>query len=157
MDAIELLKADHKVVEGYFKEVEKAEPAKRPAIFAKIKADLDAHAHIEENIFYPALKADGNEQLVDIVLEGIEEHHQIKMFLAELDSLSGKAEEFEPKLTVLIEDTRHHVKEEEGEMFPLTKKQFDKKVLEDLGAKMEAEKEKFKASHKPAAGKAQKA
>ena len=157
MDAIALLKADHKVVADLFAQVEKTGPAKHPEIFTKIKAELDAHAHIEEAIFYPRLKAEGSKELADIVLEGIEEHHQIKMFLAELESLSGKAEEFEPKLKVLIEDTEHHVKEEEGEMFPLVKKEFDKKVIEDLGTQMEAEKEKFKASHKPAAGKAQKA
>ena len=154
MDAIALLKADHKVVEGLFAQVEKTGPAKHPEIFTKIKAELDAHAHIEEKIFYPKLKAEGTKELVDIVLEGLEEHHQMKMFLAELASLSGKAEEFEPKLTVLIEDTKHHVKEEEGEMFPLVKKQFEKKVLEDLGARMEAEKEKFKASQSGSSAKA---
>ena len=151
MDAIALLKADHKVVAGLFAEVEKTGPAKHPAIFTKIKAELDVHTHIEETIFYPKLKAEGNKKLVDITLEGIEEHHQVKMFLMELDALSGKEEEFEPKLTVLIEDVEHHVKEEEETMFPLVTKQFDKKVLEDLGAEMEAEKEKFKTSASKAA------
>ncbi len=155
MDALALLKADHKVVADLFEQVEKTSPSKHPDLFKRIKAELDVHAHIEENIFYPKLKAEGTKELVDIVLEGIEEHHQIKMFLAELESLSGKAEEFEPKLTVLIEDTEHHVKEEEGEMFTLVRKQFDKKILDELGEKMEAEKEKYKASHKPAPGKSQ--
>ncbi len=153
MNAIELLKADHKVVAGLFAEVEKTAADKHPAIFKKIKAELDVHTHIEETIFYPKLKAEGNKELVDITLEGIEEHHQVKMFLTELSKLSGKAEEFEPKLTVLIEDVEHHVKEEEGTMFPLVNKQFDKKVLEELGAEMEAAKEKFKGSSAAAAAK----
>ena len=153
MDARELLKADHKVVADLFEQVEKTSPSKHPAIFNKIKAELDAHAHIEEVIFYPKLKAEGTKELVDIVLEGIEEHHQIKMFLSELDALAGKEEEFEPKLKVLIEDTEHHVKEEENEMFPLVKKQFDKKVLEDLCVQMVAEKEKFQTSASKAASK----
>ncbi|MBK7933132.1 MAG: hemerythrin domain-containing protein [Pyrinomonadaceae bacterium] len=153
MNAIELLKSDHEVVAGLFAEVEKTGEDKHPAIFQKIKAELDVHAHIEEKVFYPKLKADGNKELVDIVLEGVEEHHQVKMFLRELDALSTDSEKFEPKLTVLIEDVEHHVKEEEKEMFPLVKKQFDDATLEELGAEMEKEKAAFKRSYAAAAGK----
>lgn len=146
MNAIELLKADHKVVSDLFKKVESTEETEHPAIFVKIKAELDVHAHIEETIFYPKLKAEGDKELVDIVLEGIEEHRQMKMFLRELDGLSDESEKFEPKLKVLIEDVEHHVKEEEGEMFPLVKDQLDAAVIEELGAEMEKEKGKFKKS-----------
>lgn len=147
MNAVELLKADHKVVADLFKKVEATKKSEHPAIFAKIKAELDLHTHIEETIFYPKLKAEGNKELVDIVLEGIEEHRQVKMFLKELDGLSGESEKFEPKLKVLIEDVEHHVKEEEGEMFPLVKKQLDAAVIDELGAQMEEEKADFKKSH----------
>ncbi len=146
MNAIELLKADHKVVADLFKKVETTKESEHPAIFVKIKAELDVHAHIEEVIFYPKLKAEGNKELVDIVLEGIEEHRQMKMFLKELDALSNESEKFEPKLKVLIEDTEHHVKEEEEEMFPLVKNQFDAAVIDELGAQMEKEKANFKKS-----------
>jgi iron-sulfur cluster repair protein YtfE (RIC family) len=146
MNAIELLKADHKVVADLFKKVESTDEKQHPAIFKKIKAELDVHAHIEETIFYPALRADGNKELVDIVLEGIEEHRQMKMFLKELDGLSDESEKFEPKLKVLIEDTEHHVKEEENEMFPLVNKQFDAAVVEEWGKKMEKEKANYKKS-----------
>ena len=153
MNAIDLLLADHKVVNELFKKVEGSGESEHPAIFRQIRAELDVHAHIEETIFYPKLVADGNKPLVDIVLEGIEEHRQIKMFLKELDGLSGESTKFEPKLTVLQEDTEHHVKEEEEEMFPLVKKQFDADVLEELGAAMEAEKVNFKKSQAAAGGK----
>ena len=143
MNAIEVLKADHKKVADFFDDVKATEPDEHPAIFAKIKAALDAHAHIEEAIFYPKLQAEGDKDLVDITLEGIEEHHQVKMFLQELDGLSGDSEKFEPKLKVLIEDVEHHVKEEEGEMFPLVKDQFSSEILDELGSAMEAEKVKF--------------
>ncbi len=143
MNAIELLKADHKVVAGLFAKVKASKESDHPAIFAKIKAELDVHTHIEETIFYPKLKAEGESELFDITLEGIEEHHQIKMFLKELDALSGKNETFEPKLTVLIEDVEHHVKEEEGTMFRLIKKEFSAAVLDDLGAEMERAKKDF--------------
>jgi Hemerythrin HHE cation binding domain. len=151
MNAIELLKSDHQVVADLFKKVESTDESKHPAIFKEIKAELDVHAHIEETIFYPALKAEGNKELVDIVMEGIEEHRQMKMFLKELDGLSDESEKFEPKLKVLIEDTEHHVKEEEGEMFPLVKKQFDAAVIEDWGTKMEKEKANFKRSQSASA------
>ena len=144
MNAIELLKADHKVVKNLFKKVESTDESKHPAIFAEIKKELDLHAHIEETIFYPKIKAEGEKELVDIVLEGIEEHRQVKMFLKELDGLSSDSEKFEPKLKVLQEDVEHHVNEEEEEMFPQVEAGFDAKVLEELGTEMEAEKEKFK-------------
>ena len=146
MNAIELLKADHEVVAGLFKKVEATKESEHPSIFVRIKAELDVHAHIEEAIFYPRLKEEGNKELVDIVLEGIEEHRQVKMFLKELDALSDESEKFEPKLKVLIEDVEHHVKEEEKEMFPLVKAQFDKTALEALGSEMEKEKATFRRS-----------
>lgn len=151
MNAIELLKADHEVVAALFAEVESTSEDKHPAIFRKIKAELDVHTHIEEKIFYPKLKEDGDEELVDIVLEGIEEHRQVKMFLRELDSLSEDSEKFEPKLTVLIEDVEHHVEEEEKEMFKLVKDQFDEATLEELGTEMEEEKAAFQKSNAAAA------
>ena len=146
MNAVDLLIADHKVVKELFEKVAASKDSEHPAIFKKIQAELDVHAHIEETIFYPKLVAEGDKPLVDIVREGIEEHRQVKMFLKELDPLSGDSPKFEPKLTVLQEDVEHHVKEEEEEMFPLVRKQFDAAVLEELGAAMEAEKAKFKKS-----------
>ncbi|MEJ7623882.1 MAG: hemerythrin domain-containing protein [Pyrinomonadaceae bacterium] len=146
MNAVELLKADHDVVRKLFQDVKESDESKHPAIFKKIKAELDAHAHIEEVIFYPKLKEEGDKELVDIVLEGIEEHRQIKMFLRQLADLSDDSEQFEPKLKVLMEDTDHHVKEEEDEMFPLVKDQLDSDVLGRMGEKMAAEKEKFMAA-----------
>ena len=153
MNAIEVLKADHKVVVGLFAEVKSSPDSKHPAIFAKINDELETHTHIEETIFYPKLEAKGNKALVDITLEGIEEHHQVKMFLKELDALSGDSEKFEPKLTVLIEDVEHHVKEEEETMFPLVKDQFDADALDEMGAEMEAEKGRFKKTLTATAGK----
>ncbi len=153
MDAIELLKADHKVVADLFAKVEATDESEHPALFEKIKAELDVHTHIEETIYYPKLKADGTKEIVDITLEGIEEHHQVKMFLRELSSLADESEKFEPKLKVLIEDVEHHVKEEEEEMFPKVKSHFDADTLSELGSAMEAEKANFKKSQAAAGGK----
>lgn len=153
MNAIELLKADHKAVADLFAKIKTNNDIERPAIFVKIKAELDAHTHIEETIFYPKLKAEGNKALVDITLEGIEEHHQVKMFLKELDGLVRDSPKFEPKLKVLIEDVEHHVKEEEETMFPLVKEQFDSEILNRLGSEMEQAKKDFQKSASASAGK----
>jgi hemerythrin superfamily protein len=151
MNAIELLKADHDKVEELFKQVEANEDGDNSGTFEKIKTELDVHAHIEEVIFYPKLKEEGDEELKDVVLEGIEEHRQVKMFLKELSNLTADSEKFDPKLKVLMEDVRHHVEEEESEMFPKCEKQFDETVLEELGAEMEAEKTSFKKTLKASA------
>jgi len=147
MNAIELLKADHKVVDGLFQKVEATEESEHPALFEKIKAELEVHAHIEEAIFYPKLIEDGDKDLADLTKEGIEEHHEVKMFLREITALADESDKFEPKLTVLMENVQHHVQEEEGEMFQMVEEQFDESILEELGAEMEAEKATFAKSN----------
>ena len=151
MNALELLKADHQKVADLFEQVESTDESKHPALFEKIKTELEIHAHIEETILYPKLREEGDEELTDIVNEGIEEHHQVKIFLREISSLSDDSEKFEPKLKVLIEDVEHHVEEEEGEMFPLVEAQFDAEVLNELGMEMEAEKKNFAGSRSSSA------
>ena len=149
MNAIELLKEDHDKVDKLFQKVKATEESEHPAIFEQIKMELDVHTHIEETIFYPKMLEEGDEELQDIVKEGIEEHRQAKMFLRELANLSDDSDKFQPKLKVLMEDIEHHVQEEEGEMFKMVEKQFDAAVLEELGKEMEAEKKKVMKS-KPA-------
>jgi iron-sulfur cluster repair protein YtfE (RIC family) len=144
MNALELLKADHKVVDGYFQEFEATDDeSKQRELFEKIAEELTIHAHLEEKIFYPALLEEGDEELQDIVKEGIEEHHLVKQTIREISNLAEESEKLEPKLTVLAENTRHHVMEEEGEMFQMVEEQLDAETLEELGAEMEAEKKAF--------------
>lgn len=151
MNAIELLKEDHNKVERLFQKVKATEEGEEhKELFKKIKAELDAHTHIEEKIFYPRLKEE--EELADITLEGIEEHHQAKMFLRELASLSEDSEKFEPKLKVLMEDITHHVQEEQGEMFPKVQKIIDEAELEELGKLMEEEKKIFQKTQTASGG-----
>jgi len=151
MNAIELLKTDHDKVDRLFQKVKATDEDEHKDLFEKIKAELDAHTHIEEKIFYPRLKEE--EELEDIVLEGVEEHHQAKMFLRELANLSDDSEKFEPKLKVLMEDITHHVQEEEGKMFPDVEKILGTAELEKLGAQMEEEKKKFTKSQTAGSGK----
>ena len=151
MNAIELLKEDHDKVSRLFQKVKATEEGEHKELFKKIHEELEIHTHIEETIFYPKMKE--KSELEDLVLEGIEEHHQVKMFLRELSALSDDSEKFEPKLKVLMEDVTHHVQEEEGEMFPMVEELFDEATLEELGAEMKEEKESFKKTLTASSGK----
>lgn len=143
MNAIELLKEDHRVVEDLFGQIEALTPSKFPPILKKIKGALETHAHIEEKVFYPHLLKEGNKDLVDVVREGLEEHDQMKQMLRKVTASSKKDVQFEAKVKVMIEDTRHHVREEENEMFSMVRDQFSGDVLDLLGEKMQAEKDKY--------------
>src|SRR5688500_1621818 len=112
MNAIELLTKDHRVVDELFEQVESSDTTASAELFLEIKAELEAHAHIEESICYPALQADGDEELIELTSEALQEHAQMKVFLGELDVVQSDSDKFEPLLTKLIEDVRHHVEEE---------------------------------------------
>jgi hemerythrin superfamily protein len=150
MNAIELLKEDHNKVDRLFQKVKATEEGEEHReLFQKIKAELEAHTHIEEKIFYPRLKEE--EELEDITLEGIEEHHQAKMFLRELSNLTDDSEKFEPKLKVLMEDITHHVQEEEGDMFIKVQKVIGEDELKELGKLMAEEKKNFQKTQSASA------
>jgi hemerythrin superfamily protein len=138
-DAIVLLKNDHKTVEKLFKQFEKAgdnaHKTKRD-IVDKIIEELSIHAAIEEQHFYPTIREKAPD-ISDDVLEGLEEHHLVKWTLSELTNMSPQAERFDAKVTVLIEMVRHHVEEEEGDMFPKVREAMGRKDLQELGDTME--------------------
>jgi hemerythrin superfamily protein len=126
MDAIALLKADHKSVETLFRKFEQSGPnAKkmRRRLVERIVRELAVHSVIEEQVFYPAVRSKGGE-LQEMILLALEEHHVAKWLLKELEDLPADAERFEAKVTVLMENIRTHVAEEERELFPLVRKAF---------------------------------
>jgi hemerythrin-like domain-containing protein len=143
MDAITMLKQDHQAVERLFKRFEKAGDrafAEKRKLADQIVEALSRHAAIEEQVFYPVARATvpGTE---DVVLESLEEHHVVKWVLSELDGMDSAAERFDAKMTVLIENVRHHVEEEEHEFFPKVRAELDRKMLAELGRALEAAKE----------------
>jgi len=111
-----LLKKDHDTVKDLFEKFEKAEsrPAKRKIVIEAL-AELKVHATIEEEIFYPAVREPVGD---DTMNEADEEHHVAKVLIAELDEMDGQEDHYEAKFTVLAENVRHHIKEEENEVFP---------------------------------------
>lgn len=141
-DAIVLLKNDHKDVEKLFKQFEKlgdgAVKTKRKVVDQIIEA-LSTHAAIEEQHFYPTIREQAPD-VADDVLEGLEEHHIVKWTLSELEGMSPEAERFDAKVKVLMESVRHHVEEEESEMFPKVREALGRKELRELGDLMEKSK-----------------
>jgi hemerythrin superfamily protein len=142
MDAISMLKDDHRTVEALFKRFEKAGDrafALKRKLVDKMVEELSRHAAVEEQLFYPETRATVP-GIDDIVLESIEEHHIVKWVLSELEHMDPRDEAFEAKVTVLIENVRHHVKEEEGDYFPKVRGALGRKALGDLGEAMAAAK-----------------
>jgi hemerythrin superfamily protein len=148
MDAITLLKDDHKAVEALFKRFEKAGDkayAEKRAVVDRIIESLSKHAAIEEQLFYPVVRATVPDT-EDIALESLEEHHIVKWVLSELDTMVPEDERFDAKVTVLIENVRHHVEEEETEFFPKVRDELGRNALSDLGDAM-ATAEKVAPTH----------
>jgi hemerythrin superfamily protein len=139
MDAITLLKEDHKTVKGLFRQFEKAgdnAKAKKRQLVDKIIEELSIHAAIEEQLFYPAVR-EAIDEAEDDVLEALEEHHVVKWTLRELIDMDPSEERFDAKVTVLIEMVEHHAEEEESDMFPKVRKAVGRKALGELGDAME--------------------
>jgi hemerythrin superfamily protein len=143
MDATKLLKEDHDEVRKLFKEYQKTgerSVAKKSALFEQIREALTVHSEIEEEIFYPAVRAARSKDAKEEVAEAIEEHRIVKELLDEMGALTAGGEKFEAKMTVLIESVEHHADEEEKEMFKTARKDMSRDELEKLGGRMEARK-----------------
>ena len=137
MDAIALLKADHDKVKKLLSDgeetTERAEKG-RTELFATLKEEMLIHERIEEEIFYPALKA--HPKAKDIVLEGYEEHHVVDEIMGELETTPVTDEKWAAKFLVMKENIEHHIEEEEGEMFKQARQVFSTEELEALGVRM---------------------
>ncbi len=139
-DAISVLTDDHRTVNELFKRFEQTTDRAiktRTELVDKIIRELSIHAAIEEQLFYPRLREAGK-KLKDDVLEGLEEHHVVKQLLAEIEKMDPEMDRFEAKVTVLIENVRHHIEEEEGEMFPRARKALTAEELVEIGEGLEA-------------------
>ena len=153
-DAIVLLKADHKELRKVFTDFEKAgenaHTAKGKLVDRMIEL-LTVHTYIENEVMYPRVRA-LLPDLEDDVLESYEEHHVADLLVVELAALAPTAERFTAKTTVLIENVRHHMDEEEQDWFPKVREGLGRKTLQDLGAEMlEAKKKAPRRPSQPSA------
>jgi hemerythrin superfamily protein len=137
MKATDLLKKQHKEVKALFKKIEKTQNGRaRRQLLDEIVSALEGHTIIEEEMFYPAVRGLETQKAEAMVLEAFEEHHVVKLVLAELPTVNPDDERFEAKMTVLSELVLHHADEEEKDMFRLAQK-LGKDELESLGEQME--------------------
>jgi hemerythrin superfamily protein len=137
MKATDLLKKQHKEVKALFKKIEKTQNGRaRRQLLDEIASALEGHTIIEEEMFYPAVRGLETQKAEAMVLEAFEEHHVVKLVLAELPTVNPDDERFEAKMTVLSELVLHHADEEEKDMFRLAQK-LGKDELESLGEQME--------------------
>ena len=134
-----MLERDHRRFEELFakgeKTTERAVRA-RKALLTTLKAELEKHELIEEQVLYPALKPHRDAR--DIVLEGYQEHHVADILVKELERLSPDDERWGAKFKVLKENIEHHIEEEEGDMFRTARTVLGRDRLEALGRRMEA-------------------
>ncbi|MGH7833044.1 MAG: hemerythrin domain-containing protein [Candidatus Binatia bacterium] len=138
-NAIEMLKQDHRKVEELFKQFEETEDDNiKEQICEMTIQELETHATLEEEIFYPAAQPHVDEQ--ELLDEAREEHHVVRLLLGELKKMSAGDERYDAKYKVLAESVKHHVEEEESELFPMVQDDLD---AEALGEKMQARKEKL--------------
>ena len=168
LDAIALLKQDHRIVEQLFEEFEAAEENEQSDIAERVCQFLTVHAQIEEEILYPAAKeAFAEEEDDDLVIEAEVEHATAKDLIAKIEAMTPDDEAFKATVKVLSEYIKHHVKEEESEMFPKLKKtELDLKelggqlmerkltLMEELGIEAEEEGESSKKSRPSGSSKA---
>jgi hemerythrin superfamily protein len=138
MDAIALLKQQHREVEELFEKFEKAGEGKAEVmmdLFARIADNLAAHTTIEEKLFYPSVYVGPT---ADKLQEAVEEHLSAKRVMADLLDMDPSDAQFKAKMKVLQELVEHHVEEEEKELFKDVKKLMGKEELAIIGEQMEA-------------------
>ena len=137
-DAIVLLREDHRQVRKLFTQFEKAGEdanAAKADIVDKVIELLTVHTYLENEVMYPRVR-ELVPDLEDDILESYEEHHVADLLVAELEAMDPTDERFTAKTTVLIENVRHHMDEEENDWFPQVRERLGRKQLQHLGAEM---------------------
>lgn len=144
-DAISLLKADHREVEKWFDEFDKARThARKEDLARKICMALKTHTIIEEEIFYPAFLEATDE--TDIHHEAEVEHEGAKRIIADIESAGPEDDYFDARVTVLAEMVKHHVKEEEKRGGMFSKAREADMDLMALGEKLQQRKDEVMRS-----------
>ena len=142
MDALTLLRQDHQEVQELFKRFENSsDQREKQRIAQRALMELDVHAKIEEEIFYPSLRQmnRGESETSELMNEAEEEHHVAEMLIDELRAMREVNDRYEAKFKVLAESVKHHIQEEESEMLPKAA-EAGRERLEELGLEMEERK-----------------
>src|ERR1043165_3694625 len=144
MDALDLIKEDHKRLKKMLKETLEAETSQREERMDHLRTELVAHERMEEEVFYPRLRDE--KKTHEPVLEGYEEHHVADVILDELLDVPPETDLWKAKVKVLKENVEHHMDEEEDELFKGARAALDREELNRLGERMERIKRSAEAS-----------
>ena len=139
-DVLALLKRDHTEVKGLFDQIQglgDRAVAQRRKLGEKICAALETHSKFEEQTLYPQVRerAEDREDR-EQVLEAFEEHGIADRLVGDLKGMDATDERYEPKMQVLSEAIRHHIREEEGKLFPIVRDLFEKEELDEMGEQL---------------------
>jgi Hemerythrin HHE cation binding domain len=159
-NAVQMIRQDHKKVEGLFKKFDQAKNhSAKKRIADQVVQELEVHTTLEEEIFYPAVRKElGDEEMID---EDEKEHQQAKDIIQELKTMDGEDEQLEEKFSELVECIKHHVEEEQGEMLPKAEEgemdlaHYGKQMSErkkELTGKSKTRRAKSKAGRKSKSG-----
>jgi len=144
----DLLKKDHHEVDGMLKKMAKTKDEKeRVEMLKEFEQEITLHMQLEEKLFYPELQKQQETQ--SQAKEALEEHQEARQLLKSLKSLHGKSEGWMPALEKLTEAVKHHVKEEEGEVFKAADQVLGKETLQAIGERFQEGKEKKLGMHAP--------
>lgn len=139
MDALQMLRQDHRKVQELFKRFEETEdPASKKQIAQTALHELRVHAALEEELFYPAAREEISEE--EKIAEAEEEHHAAKLLISELEDMEPEDEHYDAKFKVLAESVKHHIEEEESSVIPEIEGGIDGG---DLGEKMAERKQEL--------------
>jgi hemerythrin superfamily protein len=146
VDAIEMLIADHQKVQALFAQYEsKRDFSTKQHIAEQVFTELELHAQVEETVFYPAFEEQAGKKGKQLIADSRQEHENIKELITELQGLDIADEAFEAKFHQLMHNVRHHVEEEEDEMFPEAEEVLAEQ-LEDLMDEMQELKQQLTTS-----------
>jgi hemerythrin-like domain-containing protein len=145
MDAIAMLKEDHQRVKELFAQYEGTSNAEAKSTLAEeVFVELETHAQLEENIFYPSVNEE-TEEGPELVKESLQEHATVKQLIQELRQMGPQSQGFDAKFHELMQNVEHHVAEEEAEMFPLAEEELAED-LDEMSAEMQELKKEILAS-----------
>ncbi|PYS28895.1 MAG: hemerythrin [Acidobacteria bacterium] len=145
MNVLKLIKKDHSDVQSLFNKFEKTAKSsheKREEIFEQIRRELQIHSRVEEEIFYPFLKALNGNSGRNLVSEALKVHKEIDELLTQISRLQPSDKNFDEKVETLFENVEHHIQEEEREIFQFAEEKCSEEQLENLGREV-AERKKI--------------
>lgn len=146
MKATDVLKSAHELFRTLFTEHRGSSPDKKREIFRTLKRELEIHARIEEELFYPAVVRLRSSEARRIVRDGLEKHQLLEGLLAEIDQMDAKDQDYDDRMANLRDNLERHLRDEEDRIFAQASSHLSEARLEKIGSDMQARKQKLYGS-----------